>query len=61
MRTLSNSRIAKILDEHNIRHYTQNCRIYGLAPYTTKDGGGGYEVDDLTGYTVKELRDWLGY
>lgn len=61
MRQLSNSVIARILDQHNIRHYTENGRIYGLAFYTTRNGGSGYEVDDLTGSTVEELRFWLGY
>ena len=61
MRTLSNSIIAKILDQHNIQHYTENGRIYALAVYTTRNGGSDYEADDLTGSTKTELAAWLGY
>ena len=61
MKTLSNSIIAKILDQHNIGHYTENGRIYGLAFYTTRNDGSGYDADDLTGSTETELRAWLGY
>ena len=60
-RTLSNSQIARILDQHNALHYTENGRIIALAPYTTRNGGSGYEAEDLTGSTLKEVLWWLGY
>lgn len=59
--TLSNSQIARILDQHNALHYNENGRIIALTPYTTRNGQSGYEAEDLTGSTLKEVLWWLGY
>lgn len=49
---LPNSYIERALKLHYIEYYTENGHIYGSD--TT-------EYTDLTGYTLKKLRDWLGY
>lgn len=54
--TLSNSQIARILDQHGIAHYVAKGRIMALAVYTHHT-----EAEDLTGSTLKEVLWWLGY
>lgn len=56
---LSNARISRILKNHYIPHYEKDGRIYADCMYA---GEPLFKyVDDLTGFTVKKLRDWLGY
>ena len=56
---LSNVRISRILKNHNIPHYEKDGHVYADCMYA---GEPLFKyVDDLTGYTVKKLRDWLGY
>lgn len=53
--------IAQILDLHSVPYSIKNNRIYATAFYTLGDGTSGEEIEDVTGYTLKQLRDWLGY
>lgn len=58
-KTMDNKRIARILEAHNIPYYCEGGRIYAD---TMEAGTEKLEhVEDLTGYSVKALRDWLGY
>lgn len=56
---MGNRQIERILEAHNIPHYSEGGRIYAD---TMEAGAGKLEhVEDLTGYSVQALRDWLGY
>lgn len=59
MEKLSNKRIARILRAHNVPHYIRNGRIYADTMESFKRRFES--VDDLTGYTQDELKNWLGY
>ncbi len=56
---MANNQIARILDAHGIPHYSEGGRIYA----DTMEAGTDKlkHVEDLTGYSVKALRGWLGY
>ncbi len=56
---MSNNEIAKILDAHSVPHYTDNDRIY--ADSMESNTSLFEKVEDLTGYSLKRLRFWLGY
>lgn len=58
---MSNSQIAKILDAHNITHYTEHGRIYAISRYLKRYGKTYYRHEDLTGSTKEELLAWIGY
>lgn len=61
MRTLSNSQIARILDMHNTKHYTEHGKIFAISGYTTRAGRSFWTSEDLTGSTKADLLAWLGY
>lgn len=52
-------RIANILEKHHIPHYVQNGRIYAdnMESFTELFS----RVTDVTGYTMNDLKNWLGY
>lgn len=57
---MSNEKIAKILKDHHHAFYIKGGRIFADSlGWEVTDWENG--VDDLTGYTLKQLRDWLGY
>ena len=47
--------IARALKAHYVPYYIENERIFA------DDMTGQNIYEDLTGYTLKQLRDWLGY
>lgn len=51
--------IAAVLDRHGVPWYIEGIRIYAdtMAAFTIPFE----EVEDLTGYTLEDLRAWLGY
>lgn len=56
---MKNETIRKILELHSIPCYEQNGRVYAD---TMLSGSEIFEeVEDLTGWTRKQLYDWLGY
>ena len=52
---LSNKDIGRALKAHYVPYYIDNERIFA------DDMTGTNTYDDLTGYTLQKLRDWLGY
>ena len=52
---LSVRNIARALKNHYVPFYIENEHIFA------DDMTGTSTFDDLTGYTLKKLRDWLGY
>lgn len=56
---MENKKILNILKNHNVPCYEDNSRVYADTMISGKSVFE--EVDDLTGCTVQELRDWLGY
>lgn len=57
---MNNQEIKKILKEHCIESYIANEQIYAITIYT-KDGQAYEEPENLTGYTKKQLFEYLGY
>lgn len=52
-------RISRILDEHNVPYFVRDGRIFAD---TMEAFSQPFEhVEDLTGYTIDELCEWLGY
>ena len=47
--------IARVLKAHYVPYYIKNERIFA------DDMTGTNTYEDLTGYTLQALRDWLGY
>ena len=57
---MSNERIAKILKDHHHAYKIEVGRILADSlGWSVTDWTNG--TDDLTGYTLQQLRDWLGY
>lgn len=52
---LTNKDIARALKNHYVPYYIKNERIFA------DDMSGTNTYEDLTGYTLQKLRDWLGY
>lgn len=52
---LSNKLIASALKNHYVPYYIENERIFA------DDMTGTNTYEDLTRYTYKKLREWLGY
>ena len=56
---MANEAIRKILDNHSVPCYEKDGRIFAD---TMISGSSVFdEVDDLTGYTRKQVYEWLGY
>lgn len=56
---MKNEAIRKILDNHSVPCYEKDGHIFAdtmIAGYSQFD-----DVDDLTGYTRKQVYEWLGY
>lgn len=53
------SRIKKILDAHSVPNFEKEGHIY--ADSMISGSGLFEEVEDLTGWSMKKLRAWLGY
>lgn len=57
---LTTSQIVKALKNHYINCVVENDHVFALETYT--NNGKVFETwEDLTGYTLQDLRDWLGY
>lgn len=65
MNKLTNTEIEHILWNHSIETFTVGNKIYGIVQATqfNKDGTRHefQEITNLTGYTVAQLRHYLGY
>jgi len=65
MNKLTNTEIENILRNHSVDTFTAGGRIYGImyATQFNKDGTRHefQEITNLTGYTVAQLRHYLGY
>jgi len=66
MNTLSHKeQITTILDHHGISYHIQQTLDYKeqviVADQFVLDGKVGWKTVDVTEYTAKELKDWLGY
>lgn len=59
MKKLTISQVAKVLDMHSVPYRIENGRIYAdsMEAYTELFA----KMIDLTGYTKRQLFDWLGY
>ena len=56
---MSNAESLRVLREHSVSCYEQDGRIYAD---TMISGTPVFEeVDDLTGYSMEQLKNWLGY
>ena len=58
---LSLEAITKILDSHNIASYIANDHIFAANDYISKDGNYISGWIDLTGISLSQLKEWLGY
>lgn len=59
VKNLDNLKIRRILKAHNVPCYIKGGRIYAD---TMESGKSLFEsVEDLTGFDLDELREWLGY
>ena len=52
--------IENVLTAHAIPTMQHDGRIYGLEEWT-ENGRPGAEWRDMTGWSLRRLRDWLGY
>lgn len=59
MLTLTLAQIAAVLDRHSVPWYVSAGHIY--ADTMTAFSQTFEHVKDLTGYTLPQLRAWLGY
>lgn len=59
-KTMSNISIKKVMDLHSIFCWISNGRVYAIESYTL-DGKGYEDTIDVTGWTKKQILDWLGY
>ena len=57
---MTSERIKRILDAHSIRYQEEGGRIYAAEVYTI-NGQGYEEPREVTAWTLKELKSWLGY
>lgn len=56
---MTNEKIKKILDLHSVPNYIENGNIFADSMLSgTKKFE---EVENMTGWTRKQLYDWLGY
>ena len=58
---MNNERIAEILKAHSIGFVVENGSIYGIAVYTDINGYPYCEKEEMTGWSRRQLYDWLGY
>lgn len=56
---MENKKILSILKSHNVPCYEHDGRVYADTMISSKPVFA--EVDDLTGYTLEQIREWLGY
>lgn len=56
---MENKKILSVLRNHNVPCYEHDGRVY--ADTMTSGKPVFEEVDDLTGYTFSQIREWLGY
>lgn len=60
-----NSEIKQILEDHAIESFDANGKIYGVMDCTQYRRNGErfamQEITNLTGYTTKQLKHYLGY
>lgn len=56
---MTTQQIAAVLDLHDVPYYTENGHIFAdsMSAFTKVFE----EVVDLTGYTYRQLLEWLGY
>lgn len=57
---MNNQEIKKILTAHGIDNYNENGQLYAITIYT-KNGQAYEEPENVTGYTKKQLFEYLGY
>ena len=53
--------IKRILNDHNMEYLEYNGYIMVLEHWTESNGNSGVNFIDVTGWTRKQLFDWLGY
>lgn len=61
---LTNKQIERTLKAHHIETFIMDGKVFGVQEWTIERDGltaEGRSVDDLTGYTVRQIRDWLFY
>lgn len=56
---MGNKNIKKILDAHSVPNFEKGGRIY--ADSMLAGSGLFEEVEDLTGWSMEKLWEWLGY
>lgn len=58
---MTNKQIGHFLEVHNMTWWEEKGRIFVISFYTTRNGRYLEEVEDLTGYNMKQLRDYMNY
>jgi len=59
---LTNKEIAFIMKDHDFKTEEVNGKIFGFIPsYNTITKAEWDEKTELTGFSVKKIRDYLGY
>lgn len=53
--------IKRILEDHSIEYMEFNGYIVALEYWTGTNGSSGVNFLDVTGWSRKQLFDWLGY
>lgn len=56
---MENKKLLSILKSHNVPCYECGGKVFADTMISGKPVFE--EVDDLTGYTLPQLREWLGY
>lgn len=54
-------KINKILKLHSIETKRERGRLYALEVWTNSDGSSDEQWIDCTGWTTRQVYDWLGY
>lgn len=57
---MNNQEIKKILTAHGIDSYNENGQLYAITIYT-KNGQTYEEPENVTGYSKKQILEYLGY
>ena len=59
---MENYQIAIIMAEHGFRTIEKDNHIFGFIPFIQiKTEEVGEDVTDLTGFTLQQLKEYLGY
>ena len=57
---LPNDFIEKLLTNHGVDSFRVNEKIFAVSVFTTRTGSFN-EIENVTGYTLQQIYDYLGY